>query len=227
VKRARAASVALVAALGVLPSCVAMTAPEDAEISLNANPEFVPAFGGVSVISALVIETGTGTLVPDGTVVLFFTNLGTIDREGRTRDGVARVNFVSDSRSGGATITASSGAATASVPDLIRVGNRNVRRMLLRADPPRITISSSTHVFAMVLDDDGNPVSNVPVTFRVLSNTATEFFDQQGPVFTNTNGEAENVMRTRRASGVAQVTAEAPGASGLITPLTPLPIPIQ
>jgi hypothetical protein len=51
-----------------------------------------------------------GTFVPDGIEVFFFTNLGRVDASGKTRDGVARVNFVSDSRSGTATVTAISGA---------------------------------------------------------------------------------------------------------------------
>jgi Big-like domain-containing protein len=214
-------------ALAMLSACVAQTAPNDASIALFANPEFVPAFGGTSVISALVIESGTGTAVPDNTVVQFFTTLGRIDREGRTRDGIARVNFVSDSRSGLASITAVSGATSLVVPDLITVGNSNVAGIVLRADPPRITISRSTHVIARVLDVNGNPVANVPVTFRVTDDPATEFFDQQGPVFTNQNGEAENVMRTRRAGpGTAEVTAEAPGAEAALVVSEPLLIPI-
>jgi hypothetical protein len=216
-------------ALAVLASCAgySLTAPVDATIVLFANPPFVPAFGGTSVISALVTEDGTGTAVPDGTVVQFFTNLGRIDREGRTRAGVARVNFVADSRSGAANIIAVSGGASQREDGLITVGNRNVTRIILRADPPRITISRSTHVIATVLDANGNPVPNVPVTFRVLNNPATEFFDQQGPVFTNQNGEAENVMRTRRTPpGTAEVTAEAPGESGLVVPDPRLLIPI-
>lgn len=89
---------------------VPFTAPPGSVIQLSANPQTVPAQGGVSIISALVIEPA-GTLVPDGTVVQFFTNLGAIDRQGKTNDGVATVKFVSDSRSGTATIQACSGGA--------------------------------------------------------------------------------------------------------------------
>src|SRR5262249_16579321 len=84
-------------------------------ISLIANPDFIVANGGVSVITAIVTEPA-GTLVPDGSVVFFFTNLGRIDPQAKTVDGVARVNLVADSRSGNATVTAfaSGGAAPAS-----------------------------------------------------------------------------------------------------------------
>ena len=53
--------------------------------------------------------------VPDGTVVFFFTNLGRLEpAEAKTRNGVASVNFVADSRSGIATISATStGSASA------------------------------------------------------------------------------------------------------------------
>lgn len=88
----------------------------------------------------------------------------------------------------------------------------------LRAEPPRITISNSTHIIATVVDVRGNPASQVPVYFRVADAPATEFFDIQAPVFTNNNGEAENVMRTRRQfTGNAQVVVEVPGAGGFFT----------
>src|SRR5262245_30175211 len=75
------------------------------EISLIANPEFIVANGGVSVITAVVTEPA-GTFVPDGSVVLFFTDLGRVDPQGKTVNGVARVNLIADSRSGTATVTA-------------------------------------------------------------------------------------------------------------------------
>ncbi len=59
------------------------------------------ANGGISVLSAILVEPA-GTFVPDGTEVFFFTNLGRVDEVGKTRNGVARVNFVSDARSGSA-----------------------------------------------------------------------------------------------------------------------------
>ena len=97
---------------------------------------------------------------------------------------------------------------------------------LVRADPPRITVSNSTHVFARVIDESGNGIPNVPVQFVVVDNPATEFFDVPGPVFTNNSGEAENVMRTRRqTTGNAQVRASAIGP-GVVVTSDPLVIPI-
>ena len=197
-----------------------LTAPPGSSLSLFANPQFIPAHGGISIISALVIEPA-GTPVPDGTVVQFFTNLGRIDEQGKTNDGVARVNLVSDARSGTAHVVATSGggAAPAPVPsgspsptpsggsgtasvDVV-VGSALPNRVFVVADPSRIPSDSrSTHITATVFDANGNTVSNVPVIFTVAPPStdplAYEFMDSQGrPVFTDNNGQAQDVMRTR------------------------------
>jgi hypothetical protein len=219
----RASAVALAA---LLLSCEGayLTAPPGSTISLSANPEFVPAHGGISIITAYVIEPA-GTYVADGTVVRWTTDLGLIDAETRTRRGVATARFVSDSRSGEAHIRAFSGSVGEDLVPDIRVGNIRVADIHLRAVPPRITDSNSTHVIATVIDDDGNPVANVPVTFSVVDNPATEFFDSAGaPIHTDNNGEAEDVLRTRRNTvGVAEVQASTP--TGVFA-RDPLRIPI-
>ena len=196
----QAGTAVAVAALLGLQSCadVPQLAPNGATIVLLANPEFIPANGGVSIISAIVTEPA-GTPVPDGTVVQFFTNLGMIDREGRTNDGVARVNLISDARSGTAAVSAVSGSSTATLGSGVRIGAVLPARLILIADPSRITVSKSTHIIAMVLDDAANPVANVGVIFTTPA--TTEFMDSQGhPVFTDNNGVAEDVVHTKRTT---------------------------
>jgi hypothetical protein len=107
----------LVAALALAHltcASVPLTAPSGSALTIFANPEFVAANGGVSAVTAVVVEPA-GTFVPDGTVVFFLTNLGRIDAQAKTKDGFARATFVSDSRSGRATVTAFSGG-TAPTP---------------------------------------------------------------------------------------------------------------
>jgi hypothetical protein len=224
-----------------------MTAPAGTTLTMNANPGFIPANGGSSVISALLIEPA-GTPVADGTVVQFFTDLGSIPEQGRTNDGVVRVTFVSDSRSGVATITAISGggsitpspspsatpsptgttsigaaagsaidaAGEASAQVSVCIGNVNANQITAFPDPPRITSSRSTHIFAYVFDQFGNPVRGVPVFFRVTDDPLTEYMDSAGkPVFTDNNGQAEDVMRTRSTvSHVATVHVQIPTTAG-------------
>lgn len=249
-----------------------LTAPPGSTLTLVANPAFIASHGGVSELTAIVTEPA-GTDVPDGTVVLWSTTLGHVDRETRTRRGIARNRLVSDSRSGIATVVAASGAdalpptttpttttttttitsptttsptttlaalrpisaATTGGSSLlageqnadvveVTIGNALVRNIRLRAVPSRITISNSTHVIATVLDEFGNPVANVPVFFEVVSDPETEFFDSSGAaVHTNNNGEAEDVLRTRRTlTGAIVVRAAAAGPGGFVTspPLT-------
>jgi hypothetical protein len=214
----------------VLLSCdgAYLTAPPDSTIVASANPVFVPAHGGVSDITAFVIEPA-GTYVADGTVVRWTTDLGRIDAETRTRRGVTQARFVSDSRSGTAHIRAFSGTFMMNPPMEITVGNVLVAAIHLRAVPNRIGANSrSTQVIATIIDFSGNPVSNVPVTFVVIDHLDTEFFSSAGaPIHTNNNGEAEDTLNTRsNAPGVAEVKASAPnGAAGFVTSDT-LRIPI-
>jgi hypothetical protein len=192
--------VVVVTALMGLPNCadVPQLAPPGATMTVFANPESVPANGGVSVITAIVTEA-VGTPVPDGTVVQFFTNLGTIDREGLTKDGVARVNFISDARSGNAAINAVSGPVTGSTA--VSIGEAVASSMIVIAEPSRInlSVSKTTRIIATVLDSDGNPVPNIGVIFTVDSSTET--MESGGhPVFTDNNGQAEDILRTRRTT---------------------------
>jgi len=190
-----------------------LTAPPGSTLVLIANPEFIAAFGGVSVISALVYEPA-GTPVPDGTVVQFFTNLGRIDEQGKTNDGVARVNLVSDSRSGTAKVQAFSGGATtsgtttaggASASVDVIIGSALPARIQVTAFPTRVTSPRQSTIRAFVVDANGNPVLNVPVIFSVAQPSGfepTEFMGSRGtPVFTDNNGVAQDDLLVRYPEG--------------------------
>ena len=213
-----------------LPMCtgVPLTAPSNSSMTLFPNPRFIPANGGVSLVTATVIEPA-GTPVPNGTVVFFITNLGTIDREARTKDGIVRVNLVSDSRSGTAHVTAFSGGvavpqaspSATPTPQTVRlslgidtayaddansgtatvvIGSANPAHVIVQANPARITTPRSALITANVFDKDGNPVANVPVIFKVAPVTGIlqETLDSGSvPVFTDTNGQAFDTLRTR------------------------------
>ncbi len=170
-----------------------LTAPPGSSLSAFANPEFIAANGDVSVISVLVIEPA-GTVVPDGTVVQFFTNLGHIQDQAKTNDGVARANLVSDTRSGTATVTVISGGAAPAAPAAspsptaivgtggasaasgtsatvtVVIGSARPKNVIVTANPPRITgIGSArqSRIVANVFDANGNGVVNAPVIFTV------------------------------------------------------------
>lgn len=90
---------------------VLFQAPPGTTTVCFANPTAIAAFNGVSIISCLLTEE-IGTPVADGTVVQFFTDRGRIPEQGRTNDGVVRVNLTADGRSGPANVTACFGGGS-------------------------------------------------------------------------------------------------------------------
>ena len=233
---------------------VIFTAPPGATMECFSNPEAIGAFNGVSVISCHLIEE-TGAPVADGTVVQFFTNLGRVQEQGRTNDGVVRVNLQADGRSGTAVVQARSGGGTISTTPTsatststtvtplpgrssvsasasssmaallatgsatVVIGNTNAAAIIVTAFPPRLTDSRTSQITASVSDGNGNPVAGVPIIFEVLeaetiggpvptpaatptspggNDPIFEHMDSQGqPVFTDSNGQAHDVLRTR------------------------------
>jgi hypothetical protein len=201
-----------------------MTAPPGSSLTLFANPPFIPANGGVSIITALVIEPA-GTPVADGTVVQFFTTLGRIDEQGKTNDGVARVNLISDSRSGTAQVVAVSGGPAQGgpapspsptdsptptpAPDgggsgsgsvTVTIGTALPATVQVTADPStiRVDLPRESVISAFVRDANGNGVANVPVIFSLSTPTGTERLEGEGQQrFTDNSGRAQDVLRTQ------------------------------
>jgi len=181
-----------------------LTAPAGSEMLLFANPPFIASHGDVSVISVVVTES-IGTPVADGTVVLFVTTLGSIQEQAKTNDGVARVNLVSDSRAGTATVTAFSGGVSGELS--VDIGTARPASVFITAYPTRLTDRRASRIVATVIDVNGNPIQNIPVLFTVAlprteEEPSDEFMESRGsPVFTDNNGQAIDIMRTRYPFG--------------------------
>jgi hypothetical protein len=216
---------------------VILTAPPGSVMHCDVNPTFIAANGDIAVVSVLIFD-GTGSPVADGTVVQFLTNLGRIPEQAKTNDGVARVNFISDSRSGQASIRAFSGGeggstgttqttgttvqtgpsagspvdasifasaaaaaqaasmASCSVPT-VTIGSSLPEFIRVTANPERITDSRTSRITATVTDARGNPVANVPLIFQ-SDNPTLGFMESGGaPRFTDNNGQASDIFRTR------------------------------
>jgi hypothetical protein len=200
-----------------------LTAPVGSTLSLFANPTFIVANGGVSVISAFLTEPA-GTTVPDGTVVEFFTDLGQIPPQGETKDGVARVNLLADSRSGKATINAFSGGVAASGTAEVDIGSGIAHHVKVTANPAAIQSNQWSTITANVFDENGNPLAHVPVIFDISSGTestpggVSETLDSGGAqLFTDTNGQVSDTLRSRRPlsdTGLVTVTATTSAGTG-------------
>lgn len=230
------AGVALAAVAAATCERVPLTAAPGTTLTLIANPTFVAANGGRSLLTAILIEPA-GTFVPDGTEVFFFTNLGSIaDERAKTVNGVARTYFIADSRSGKATVQAISGgpavapsaspspasdprvaADSGQATQTITVGSANPTRVLVTANPQLLANSRQASIVANVFDAAGNPVQNVPVVFSVSAVPLQEFLGSGGaPQFTDSNGQAFDTLSTRAPNGVEQkdVTVTATTANG-------------
>jgi len=207
----RLARVAAVLVALAFSSCgqALLTAPNDSVMTIFVNPSFIAANGDTAVVSVHIIEPA-GTLVPDGTVVQFFTTLGKIQEQAKTNDGVARVNLISDSRSGEAEISAFSGAVTSDAKGIVSIGAVRPTQILLSLIDPRIDLKTGKNTASFrvtVLDDKGNGVASVPVRFSV-KDTALDTILDNGTIWTNNNGEAIGRVQTKRTTaGTITVTA--------------------
>ncbi|HXB56648.1 MAG TPA: hypothetical protein VN461_17905 [Vicinamibacteria bacterium] len=191
------------------------------------------------MISSLILEPA-GFPVPDGTVAQFFTTLGRIDPEGKTKNGIVRVNFVSDSRSGTASITVVSGgpaAAPSASPSpgtggassgngtcstAVTIGSARPALVKVVPNPPRLAGNRCTLITATVYDTNGNPVSNVPIIFSVSSPTAEFFQSGSVPIFSDTNGQSSDFMCTRRSPDDPETTVTVTATPPVGTPGTTL-----
>ena len=224
---------------------VLRTAPDGTFLRLIANPEFISANGGVSVITAILTEPA-GTPVSNGTVVQFFTNLGRIDAQGRTTNGIARVNLVADSRSGTANVLAlSGGPAPAASGDgggaaegdnsaskEVIIGNLNTANIFVTANPSTISLNGTSYITANVFDESGNPVLGAPVFFSLEDlastpppspspappSTIRDSLDSGGAAqFTDNAGRAFDVLHARRTvPGTVEVHARVPDKNGAL-----------
>ena len=187
-----------------------LSSPVGTTLQIFVNPSFISANGDTAVVSVLATEPA-GTPVPDGTVIQFFTTLGKIDEQGKTNDGVARVNLISDARSGTAVVTAVSGAASVKADNVV-IGAPRVSQVKTQALDPTIDLrqgKSIASVRATVLDAQGNPIPGVIVRFTVTNNAATDRLLDGTDIATNNNGDAvDRVQTTRTTAGTITVKVD-------------------
>ncbi len=199
--------------LGFLYHCssVLPTAPDNSVLYVSANPPSIP-LGGKSVINVIGYKP-SGAPLPDGTVIFFMTDIGSIDSRAEIKDGVARAVFRSDDgRSGVANITVSSGNAKANPSPLqVIVGSSALNSLSLRASPQVLPKGGGESKITAVAYDKGlNPLSNIPVIF---STDAGYLYSSGKVLYTNNIGEATDTLRT---SSSATVTAFSGSVSGSV-----------
>lgn len=179
---------AAAAACVLLPGCSegTVSAPQGGSIVLEASPAAI-GLGGQSQITALVRDQD-GNPVRGDVEVLFFTDLGSIDRAARTNsNGVATATLTAGDTPGTATVRAVAGPNEQTIS--VQIGTQGGGITLL-ADPNSIPndTDSEIELVAVVRDGNGDPIEGAPVTFS--TNDIGELESQGEPVDTDASGEA-------------------------------------
>jgi hypothetical protein len=183
-------------------SQVDFTAPTGSTITMTAQPPTVAANGFSNI--TVVGTRENGAPLPDGTSVTFTATLGTVaPNPAETKDGVAFARFKAGTRSGTATVSASSGEATGVTTDIV-VGEARPNHVTLVASPIQLPVGGGTvRLKAHVLDESGNPLGGVGVIFTTTAGT----LDSRGRVIrANDSGTADDILRTTVAAEVTATT---------------------
>jgi hypothetical protein len=203
---------------------VPLTAPSGTSITLIAATNTLPVNGSTDVTAVLIeggqstnggnnggttVTPGVGTPVQNGTHVTFTTTIGRMEpAEAQTNAGKAVAKLIGDGRSGTATITAISGAASKTMT--VAIGAAGASHIAVTANPQALSASGGTAtITANVQDAQGNGLLGVPVAFSTTAGTLS-----QTTVVSNNNGDAVTQLTTNAA---ATVTASSGGASAALS----------
>ena len=224
------AGVLLLASLGLAAGfgCDKATplAPKDSTIVLQVAAEIGSSTS--TPVVATVLRPG-GVVPAAGVAVTFGTTLGRIDPATAITDetGTARTTLFGNGANGTATVTVTSGGATAVTAD-VRIGAA-VAHMNLTATPSAISEDADAVVSlrAVVRDERGDPMANANVVFGTDIGT----LDSRGSIRkTNAAGEATDTLRVSQgelstvSSGTFQVRAESASVGGNASTTAPITI---
>jgi PKD repeat protein len=197
-------------AIILLDSCKAalLIAPDNSILYVTVNPSHIP-IGGTSAVKVMGYKP-SGTTLPNGTVIFFSCDTGSIDSQVETNNGVAIATFRSDgNRSGVANIFVRSGNAQMS-PDTvtITIGGAALNSLSLSADPQVLPVGGGiARIFINAYDENLNSLSDIPIT---LTTDAGQLNSSGNTLYTNAGGKAEDILQTN-------TTANVTATSGTIT----------
>jgi hypothetical protein len=193
------------------------SAPADTSMSITATPDEIDINGDVSTIT-VILTRPNGLPVDDGTIVIFTTTRGSIDREATTTNGIATNHLVSGVEIGTATVTAQTTRGgeqqTVSVEvNIIDKSNLGDATLIVSAFPTQIDPNGAqSQIQAIVIPSDGRQVEDgTPIYFSTtLGTIPSEAY--------TVNAIAINFLTSGARKGQALVTATTKGgASGQTT----------
>jgi hypothetical protein len=199
-------------------SILSSSAPS--QISVTVNPSAVRV-QGTTTVQAQVLGSD-GKPVPDGTVVTFTSGnqlFGSFSSStANTNSGTASATFQAADQAGTATISVSSGAASADADITVLPALASVIQFV-SADPQRIALQGSggvetSAVQFVVKDNNDNPIEGVNVSLSLKGPNGGEYIDPPPDttptkidVSTNTNGIAEVLLHSGTVAGPTTIVA--------------------
>ncbi|GEM_PF-5013804 len=196
------------------------SSPATVTLETSLPPGDQLAQGGTTTITATVIGDD-GTLIADGTDVVFTTTGGAITQAAQTVLGKATATYTAPTVGGLATITATAGAATNFI-DLIIASGSAAFIEIESITPERLGLEGSgvdgigTFVFN-VQDSVGNPVAdNTTVYFALNSPTGGGEYLSATSAPT-VGGKVSVSLISGTVPGVATVTTSTTGTTGTVT----------
>jgi hypothetical protein len=183
-------ALAVVAAI-VISTCDKATpvAPGDSGLDISANPTRIEIDSASTI--TVIARKADGNPVNEGTEINLATTLGQVEAVIVTNDrGVATGTLIGGGEVGTATVTASSGAATAVTVD-VQVGSL-AGSISLQASPRKVPKGGgSVNLVSVVRDDRGNRLRNALVNFRT---DAGVLDSGGGGINTDSRGEARDTV---------------------------------
>ncbi|MCP3885032.1 MAG: PKD domain-containing protein [Propionibacteriaceae bacterium] len=178
------------------------TALDDSTLVVTVNPASI-SLGGEAIVRVVGYKPN-GAPLHDGTVIFFSTDLGSIESQIKTVDGVAESLFrATGSKSGVANIKVTSGNAVATPDSItISVGANALATLAISADPPTLPRGGGVSTIRVTaFDESKNPMPGISVT---LNSTNGSLAGGGAVLTTGENGQVTDKLNTTQS---AEVTA--------------------
>lgn len=220
--------------IGLLNRCkwVPLTAPDDASLLVSISPPEI-ILGGQAVVTVIGFKAN-GAPLPDGTIVFFTSDIGTIDPSAETLGGTARAVFrSSDNRSGTAHINVSSGNARVTpASNTVIITGPLLARLALTAKPPVLPVGGGTSdILVIAFDENMNPLPGIPILLTTTAGTLKSggrslHTDSSGAVYDRLTTTADATVAARSGDITGSVDVEVkvntpPTASFFYSPKSP------
>jgi len=197
-----------------------------ASLSVSASPSSISVVGGISTITAKILDANGNTRMVGGVTVTFATSAGSLSATSATTDasGVATITLtpVSTTKPGStAVVTASAAGLTGQVT--ISFTSGAVASISVSVSKSTIKILETTTVTATVKDANGNTIQGAAVTFsQTITGGLATYTPSLSPSSgtTGADGTVSTTVTASIESGTLTVTATSAGFSATTGTIT-------